>query len=54
MANEGDGTYVVVRGIRNTHIPINEIDESAFAFEIETAEDGSLEIAHTLFMFRRP
>lgn len=52
-ANEGDGTYVVVRGIRNTQISSGLSWASAFAFEIETVEDSSLMIAHTAFIFRR-
>jgi hypothetical protein len=53
MANEGDGTYLVVRGIRITQASINTSWASAFAFEIETIEDGSLKIAHTAFIYRR-
>lgn len=53
MANEGDGTYVVVRGIRNTQTSTNASWASAFTFEIEAVEDGSLKIAHTAFIYRR-
>jgi hypothetical protein len=52
-SNEGDGTYVVVRGIRNTHTPSEVGYASALAFEIETVDDGTLKIAHTAFIYRR-
>jgi len=52
MANEGDGTYLVVRGIRITQASTTSW-ASAFAFEIETVDDGSLKIAHTAFIYRR-
>ena len=53
MADEGDGTFVVVRGIRNTQTSTNTSWASALTFEIETVDDGSLKIAHTAFIYRR-
>ena len=52
-ADEGDGTYVVVRGIRNTEVATGASWASAFAFEIETVAGGELKIAHTAFIYRR-
>ena len=53
MANEGDGDYVVVSGIRNSLVNTDISVASAFAFEIETVPGGDLKIAQTAFIHRR-
>lgn len=53
MADEGDGDYVVVRGIRNSLVSTDISVASALAFEIETLADGDLKLAQTAFIHRR-
>lgn len=53
MANEGNGDYVVVRGIRNSLGDTDVSVASAFTFEIETVSGGDLKIAQTVFVHRR-
>lgn len=51
--DEGNGDYVVGRGIRNTPVSTDISVAPALTFEIETLGDGSLKIAHTAFIHRR-
>ena len=53
MADDENGDYLVVRGIRNTLAGAGISVASALAFEIETLGDGSLKIAHTAYISRR-
>ena len=53
MADEGNGDYVVTRGIRNSLVDTDISVDSAFAFEIETLLDGDLKISQTAFIHRR-
>lgn len=53
VTDEGDGDYVVVRGIRNSLTGADISVASAFVFEIETVPGGNLKIAQTAFIHRR-
>lgn len=50
---DDDGSYVVVRGMRNILESRNWDDSSALAFEIETTDDGSLKLAQTAWIYRQ-
>ena len=52
ITNEGDGTYVVVRGMRNTEPASGSSEASAIVFEIETGDGGDLEIASSQWIYR--
>jgi hypothetical protein len=48
LADDGEGAYVVARGIRNSLASLSW--SSAVVFEITTSEDGALEISQTAFI----
>jgi hypothetical protein len=50
---DDDGSYVVVRGLRNVYEARGWDDSSALAFEIETTDDGSLKLAQTVWIYRQ-
>ena len=50
VADDDNGNYVVVRGMRNfTEV---ESDQSALTFEVVTTAEGELRLAHTSWFFR--
>jgi hypothetical protein len=51
VADDGDGSYVVVRGMRNSNE--FESDQSALAFEVVTTDEGELRLAQTSWLFRQ-
>ncbi len=51
IAQDEDGSYVAVRGMRNT-TPSGFSDASAVLFEIVTTTDGELRLAQTAWFFR--
>ena len=50
---DDDGSYVVVRGMRNILEAQGWDDSSALVFEIETTDDGSLKLAQTAWIYRQ-
>lgn len=50
---DDDGSYVVVRGMRNILEARGWDDSSVLAFEIETTDDGSLKLAQTAWIYRQ-
>lgn len=50
IVDEGDGRYVVVRGMRNTH-PTQGSDASAVMFEIMTTDDGEYRLQQTAWFY---
>ena len=52
ITNEGAGTNLVVRGIRNTQLASGTAWASALVYEIETTDNGEFEIASSTFIYR--
>ena len=50
VADDDNGNYVVVRGMRNSSA--SESDQSALTFEVVTTDEGELRLAQTSWMFR--
>lgn len=50
---DDDGSYVVVRGMRNILEARGWDDSSALVFEIETTDDGSLKLVQTAWIYRQ-
>ena len=51
VADDDNGSYVVVRGMRNSND--FESDQSALTFEVVTTEEGELRLAQTTWLFRQ-
>ena len=51
VADDGDGSYVVVRGMRSSNE--FESDQSALTFEVVTTDEGELRLAQTSWLFRQ-
>lgn len=51
VSDNGDGIYVVIRGMRNTGLPVGPV-ESNISFEIVTTPDGELRLAQTAWFKR--
>ena len=50
VADDDNGNYVVVRGMRNSTASLS--DQSALTFEVVTTDEGELRLAQTSWMFR--
>lgn len=50
ISDEGDGRYVVVRGMRNTTVTWG-VDSSALMFEIMTTSDDELRFSQTAWFY---
>lgn len=51
VADDNNGSYVVVRGMRNSNA--FESDQSAITFEVVTTDEGELRLAQTTWLFRQ-